>query len=70
MKIVLEQFAETTWVAQVVKTDDHFNWIEATKLRREMSNWVKENCEGAYANGWKFIFDSEKHAVLFMLRWA
>ena len=37
----------------------------------DIAYWLEENCQGAYErNGKDFIFEKEKDASMFILRWA
>jgi hypothetical protein len=53
-------------------------WISVTIDRLQdnsyavdITYWLKENCQGCYErHGRNFLFENNKDAVLFILRWA
>jgi hypothetical protein len=45
--------------------------LQDNKHAVDITYWLKENCQGAYErNGRDFIFESEKDAAWFILRWS
>lgn len=46
--------------------------LDKTDSYQDAELWIKDNCVCNYEYGWDgdFIFESEKEAALFSLRWA
>ena len=45
--------------------------LQDNKHAIDITHWLEENCQGSYErNGRDFIFESEKDATMFILRWV
>jgi len=45
--------------------------LQDNKHAIDITHWLRENCQGAYErNGRDFLFENEKDAIMFILRWG
>lgn len=81
-----EQYAEQAAQAMAREIDREMLWgmlkeigwtrvmidrLQDNKHAIDISYWLEEHCEGAYErNGRDFIFEKEKDATMFILKWV
>lgn len=86
VQVLEEQYAEEAARAMAREIDREILWgmlvgigwtrvmldrLQDNKHAVDISYWLEENCKGAYErNGRDFLFESEKDATMFILKWV
>ena len=85
-QVLEDQYAEAAATAMAREIDREVLWgmligigwtrvmldrLQDNKHAVDISYWLDEQCQGAYErNGRDFLFESEKDATMFILRWV
>jgi hypothetical protein len=85
-QVLEDQYAEAAATAMAQEIDREVLWgmligigwtrvmldrLQDNKHAVDISYWLDEQCHGAYErNGRDFLFESEKDATMFILRWV